>query len=86
MKCAIFIFAVISCLVMCVESVPAPLPQPLGFWDLFGYGGGSSTSSRRQARRYNSEGGGQRYKEICRVHQSDAYTYPGSVGSVICPY
>lgn len=81
---------------MFVSVVPTPI------WKLFGgYDGttgyqqynnyGSYPYYGQSRPRYNygrsqSEGGGNRYKAICRVHAGDAEAFPGRIGNPVCPY
>lgn len=76
-------------------------PAPRGIWKLFdgydnaaygGYGQYNYGSYYPQYRpRHNSgrsysEGGGNRYKAICRVHAGDAEAFPGRIANPVCPY
>ncbi|KAG5886067.1 hypothetical protein JTB14_018926 [Gonioctena quinquepunctata] len=50
-----------------------------------GYGNYYPQRPARNGRHYNAEGGGERYKAICRVHAIDSLAFPGTVGNPVCP-
>lgn len=89
------IISLVLCVAVIFSIVVSTGARPEGFLKLFGGydGGGYNYNGYYQRPRYNrgrsyndGEGGGRRYKAICRVHAVDSLAFPGKIGNPVCPY
>lgn len=93
MKICTFLVVVLSVLVFDAEARTFFDKLFSGFDTSYGYGSyGNSygeyypSRPRSYGRSYdNAEGGGERYKAICRIHAIDSVGFPGRIGRPVCP-